>query len=72
MYKSYYFDNDTEMYYLNSRFYHSSLRRFITMDDVNYLDKLNVPNLNLYNYSKNNPIMYYDSSGHSPYRLLGH
>ena len=53
------------MYYLNSRFYHPSLRRFITMDDVNYLDKLNVSNLNLYNYSKNNPIMYYDSSGHS-------
>ena len=67
MYKSYYFDNDTEMYYLNSRFYHPSLRRFITMDDVNYLDKLNVSNLNLYNYSKNNPIMYYDPSGHSPY-----
>ena len=64
MYKSYYFDNDTEMYYLNSRFYHPSLRRFITMDDVNYLDKLNVSNLNLYNYSKNNPIMYYDPSGH--------
>ena len=47
------------MYYLNSRFYHPSLRRFITMDDVNYLDKLNVSNLNLYNYSKNNPIAQY-------------
>ena len=70
MYKSYYFDSDTEMYYLNSRFYHPSLRRFITMDDVNYLDKLNVSNLNLYNYSKNNPIMYYDPSGHFPWLIV--
>ena len=70
MYKSYYFDNDTEMYYLNSRFYHPSLRRFITMDDVNYLDKLNVSNLNLYNYSNNNPIMMVDPSGHFPWLVL--
>lgn len=40
------------------------------MDDVNYLDKLNVSNLNLYNYSKNNPIMYYDPSGHFPWLIV--
>ena len=27
------------MYYLNSRFYHPSLRRFLTIDDFNYLDQ---------------------------------
>ena len=48
MYKSYYFDSDIEMYYLNSRFYHTSLRRFITADDINYLDKLDISKLNLF------------------------
>ena len=64
IYKGYYYDKELEIYYLNSRYYHSSLRRFITMDDFNYLDQNTVGCLNLYAYCNNNSIMYSDPSGH--------
>ena len=40
------------------------LCRFISPDDVEYLDPESVNGLNLYCYCKNNPIMYADPSGH--------
>ena len=51
-------------YYLNSRYYNPLLRRFIEMDDVEYLDPSSMNGLNLYCYCMNNPINYYDPSGH--------
>ena len=65
MYKSYYFDSDTEMYYLNSRYYYPSIRRFLTIDDISYLDYESLGNLNLYQYCNNNPIKYFDKTGKS-------
>ena len=70
MYKGYYYDVELEIYYLNSRYYHPSLRRFITMDDIDYLDVEVLGNLNLYVYCNNNPVMYYDPSGHAWYNVL--
>ena len=65
IYKSYYYDKETKLYYLNSRFYSPELKQFLTIDDINYLDE-SLGNMNLFNYCNNNPIMYSDRSGHAP------
>lgn len=49
---------------LSSIYYSSEFRRFISPDDVDYIDPESVNGLNLYCYCMNNPIMYADPSGH--------
>ena len=61
-YKSYYYDNETDLYYLNARYYNPKWGRFLNMDNIidTNQDKL------LYNafcYCINNPIVNRDSSG---------
>lgn len=65
IYKTYYYDYESKMYYLNSRYYHPSIRRFLTIDDISYLDYESLGNLNLYQYCNNNPIKYFDKTGKS-------
>ena len=36
-YRSYYYDSDIQMYYLQSRYYDPEIKRFINSDDVNYI-----------------------------------
>ena len=64
-YRGYYYDNETKLYYLNSRYYDPELGRFINIDDINVLtqskDLLN--GLNLYAYCSNNPVMLKDETG---------
>ena len=63
-YQSYYQDNETGWYYLNSRYYDVETLRFITKDDVDYLGASgSVLSYNLYNYCENNPIIRVDSNG---------
>ena len=64
-YRGYYYDEDTKLYYLNSRYYSPEFRRFISPDDTSYLDPENVNGLNLYCYCNNDPINFVDPSGHS-------
>ena len=64
-YRGYYYDEDTGLYYLNSRYYSPKWRRFISPDDTAYLDPENVNGLNLYCYCGNDPVNYADLSGHS-------
>ena len=64
-YKGYYYDVETQLFYCNSRYYSPELCRFISPDDVEYLDLESVNGLNLYCYCMNNPIMYADPSGRS-------
>ena len=54
------------MYYLMTRYYDPELCRFISPDDVSYLDPSTINGLNLYCYCYNNPVNYSDVSGHSP------
>ena len=64
-YRSYYYDDETNLYYLNTRYYSPEFCRFISPDSIEYLDIETVNGLNLYCYCYNNPISYYDPSGHS-------
>jgi RHS repeat-associated protein len=59
-----YFDKETGTIYLRARYYDSSIGRFITEDS--YEGKANDPlSLNLYTYCGNNPVNFFDSSGHT-------
>ena len=62
-YRSYYYDTETNLYFLKTRYYDPELGRFMTIDDISYLDPENINGLNLYAYCKNNPIKYADPNG---------
>ena len=66
-YRSYYFDQETGLYYLNSRYYAPQIGRFINVDDIGVLnDTKGILNgLNLFVYCNNNPIMNTDRNGAS-------
>ncbi len=49
-YKDYYYDNESKLYYLNSGYYSSDIRRFISPDDISYIDSNIINGLNLYCY----------------------
>ena len=66
-YKGYYYDSETLMYYLMTRYYDPELCRFISPDDVSYLDPSTINGLNLYCYCANNPINHIDPDGHAWY-----
>ena len=59
-YRSYYYDKETKLYYLNSRYYNPEWGRFINADG---LIKAEENKYNLYIYCKNNSIKYVDSEG---------
>jgi len=63
-YKSYYYDTESRMYYLNSRYYHPLLCRFITPDEFENIDIENKLSYNIYAYCNNNPVNGMDPTGH--------
>ncbi len=63
-YRSYFYDTETQLYYLKSRYYDPYIGRFISMDDASYADPETVGGLNLYAYCGNNPVMNVDPDGH--------
>ncbi|MBQ9266157.1 MAG: RHS repeat-associated core domain-containing protein [Bacilli bacterium] len=62
-YRSYYFDNETGLYYLINRYYDPKTGRFISPDSIDYLDYKLINGLNLYCYCLNNPIIHTDKLG---------
>ncbi len=69
-YRGYYLDRETNLYYLNSRYYNPEWRRFLSPDSTSYLDPKNVNGLNLYAYCNNDPVNYADPSGHLPFFVI--
>ena len=62
-YRGYYFDIETKLYYLISRYYDPETCRFISADSIEYLDPETLGGLNLYAYCCNNPVMRTDFDG---------
>ena len=62
-YRGYYYDTETELYYLQTRYYDPETGRFITIDGIEYLDPETINGLNLYAYCGNNPVMNVDPTG---------
>ena len=71
LYKGYYYDKETSLYYCNSRYYDPEVKRFISIDDISYLDIETIGGINLYSYCYNNPVMYYDPSGNMAILVIG-
>ena len=66
-YRGYYYDAETEYYYLQSRYYDANICRFINSDSFLYaiIHKDNTSGVNLYIYCFNNSINYSDNNGFS-------
>lgn len=61
----YYYDNETNLYYLQSRYYDPQTHRFINIDSIEYLDPENINGLNLFAYCGNNPVVRVDYNGNA-------
>lgn len=58
-YRGYCYDYDTELYYIQGRWYNPEMGRFINADNVSNLGSTGTAlSYNLYAYCENNPVMY--------------
>ena len=63
-YRGYFYDVETGLYYLQTRYYDPEVGRFLNMDDISYADPEQIHGLNLYAYCGNNPVNNIDPTGH--------
>ena len=61
-YRSYYYDEETELYYLNYRYYNPKIGRFINSDGIINANN-DIISFNLFNYTSNNYNNYTDYNG---------
>ena len=65
-YRGYYYDQETGLYYLNSRYYDASLGRFINSDGMIAGVTGELHGYNTFSYCFNNPVMMHDNAGNWP------
>ena len=65
-YRGYYYDTETELYYLNSRYYDAETGRFINADNAITGAGGDVRGYNLFSYCMNDPVNMSDPTGHWP------
>ena len=68
-YRGYYYDKDLGLYYLQSRYYDSTIGRFINADGYVSTGQ-GVTGHNMFAYCNNNPVMYSDPSGQVAWWLV--
>ena len=62
-YRGYIYDNETGLYYLNSRYYDPITGRFLNADDMQHFIYYSVLTANIYTYCNNNQVRYIDAKG---------
>ncbi|MBQ7336425.1 MAG: RHS repeat-associated core domain-containing protein, partial [Clostridia bacterium] len=71
-YRGYYFDEESELYYLQSRCYDAKLGRFINADGTDYLAVDDtILACNIICYCQNSPTQAADPNGHGPFLAIG-
>ena len=65
-YRGYYFDTETGLYWVQTRYYNPEWCRWISPDSMGYLDPGSPHGINLYCYCGNDPINYVDPTGYAP------
>ncbi len=65
-YRGYYYDTETNLYYLQSRYYDPQTGRFLNSDDVNYIGTTESEiSYNPFAYCENNPVNLEDQGGNA-------
>ena len=67
-YRSYYFDAESGLYYLNTRYYSADICRFINSDSL--LNQDHIIGFNLFAYCINNPVNMADTTGNLPFLVV--
>ena len=71
-YRGYVYDTETELYYLQSRYYNPEMGRFINADDPGYMGVDGTPSsYNLFSYCGNNPVTRADEEGKFFHIIIG-
>ena len=69
-YRGYYYDTETGLYYLNSRYYDSVAGRFINADGYISTGQ-GLLSFNMFAYCGNNPVMFFDLMGACAHQIIG-
>ena len=64
-YRGYYFDTETGLYWVQTRYYNPDWCRWISPDSISFLDPETPHGINLYLYCGNDPVNYADPTGQS-------
>ena len=66
-YRGYYYDTETRLYYLKSRYYDPAVKRFLNVDGL-VSTSIEDAAKNMFAYCTNNPVFYSDSEGNCKYK----